>query len=97
MVNEIRKQAAALPGPTAYRHWRSAGGADVDLLLERDGLIFPFELKLTANPSRRHAMGLSAFRAAHQGLRMAPGAIVCAVEAPRWLTDDVAVIPWNLL
>jgi predicted AAA+ superfamily ATPase len=97
MVNELRKQAATLPGLTAWHHWRTAGGAEVDLLLERDATVFPFELKLTANPSRRHASSLTAFRVAHPELRMAPGAIICAVDAPRWITDDVAVIPWNLL
>ncbi|MCU0291051.1 MAG: DUF4143 domain-containing protein [Thermoanaerobaculaceae bacterium] len=94
---EIRKQAASLPGQTALHHWRSAGGAEVDLILERDGVLHPLEIKLTANPTRRDGRGLAAFRQAHSHLRVAPGALVCAVDRPRWLTEDTGVIPWNLL
>jgi predicted AAA+ superfamily ATPase len=97
MVNEIRKRASLLAGSTAFSHWRSAGGAEVDLLLERDGILYPFECKLTANPSRRDASGLAAFRRAHPDLRIAKGAILCSVERPFWLTEDVAALPWNLV
>ena len=33
MVHEIRKQNSCLPGGGAFYHWRSVGGAEVDLLL----------------------------------------------------------------
>jgi predicted AAA+ superfamily ATPase len=97
MVNEIRKQAAALSGGVAYSHWRAAGGAEVDLLLERDGVLYPFEIKLTASPSRRHASGLAAFRKAYPDRRIAKGAILCATQRPFWVTEDVAALPWNLV
>lgn len=97
MVSELRKQAATLVGRTGLHHWRSAGGAEVDLLLERDGVLFPFEIKLTANPSRRDASGIAAFRQAHPHLQVGTGAILCAVERPRWVSEDVAALPWNLV
>lgn len=50
---EVRKQAALLsPKPQIY-HWRSAGGAEVDLLLERDGKYFPIEVKVKSQPTSR--------------------------------------------
>ena len=97
MVNEIRKRAAVLSGGVAYSHWRAAGGAEVDLLLERDGVLYPFEIKLTANPSRRHASGLVAFRKAYPDRRIAKAAILCATQRPFWVTEDVAALPWNLV
>ncbi len=97
MVNEVRKQAAALTGATSFHHWRAAGGAEVDLILERDGQLFPFEIKLTANPTRRDTSGLLAFRKAHESQRVAKGAVLCAVDKPFWLTPDTAALPWNLL
>lgn len=97
MVNEIRKRASLLAGGTAFLHWRSAGGAEVDLLLERDGIFYPFEIKLTANPSRHDASGLAAFRRAYPELRIGKGAILCSVERPFWVTEDVAALPWNLI
>jgi uncharacterized protein len=97
MVNELRKQAAQLGGNTGWFHWRSGGGAEVDLLMERDGRLYPFEVKLTANPTRRMASGIQAFRQAYPQLHIAPGAILCAVDKPRWVAEDVLAIPWNLL
>jgi len=97
MVNEILKQAGTLSGRTGFHHWRSAGGAEVDLLVERDGVLHPFEMKLTANPSRGDVSGLMAFRQAHPDLRIGVGAILCAVDRPRWVTEDTAAIPWNTI
>jgi len=95
MVNEILKQVGTLPGRTGLHHWRSAGGAEVDLLIERDGTLHPFEMKLTANPSRRDASGLIAFRRAHRDLQIGAGAVLCAVDRPRWIAEEIAAIPWN--
>ena len=95
MVNEIRKRAAILSGGVAFSHWRAAGGAEVDLLLERDGALYPFEIKLTANPSRGAASGLAAFRKTYPDRRIAKGAILCATPRPFWVTEDVAALPWN--
>ena len=95
MVHEIRKLDAAMTGRGAFHHWRSAGGAEVDLLLERDGRLHAFEFKLTAHPSRRDASGLVAFRQAYPHLDLGKSALVCAVERPGWITEDVAALPWN--
>ena len=97
MVQEISKQAATLALRPAFYHWRSAGGAEVDLLLERDGILYPFEFKLTTQPGKQDASGLRAFKAAYPARKIGLGAIICAVERPRWLSDDVLAIPWNLL
>ncbi len=97
MVQELHKQAAAAGITPAWYHWRSAGGAEVDLLLEKDDVIYPFEFKLTTRPSRRDVSGMAAFKAAYPGRRVGMGAVICAVEKPYWLTADVMAIPWNLV
>jgi len=95
MVHELRKQDSELVGAGAHYHWRSAGGAQVDFLLEREGLIHPFEIKLTSQPTRRDALGLAAFRQAHPHLKIGKGVILCATERPHWINEEVAAIPWN--
>jgi predicted AAA+ superfamily ATPase len=95
VVNEIRRQITALPTTPGLWHWRAAGGAEVDLLLERDGILHPMEIRLTANPRPRDASGLAAFRAAHPGHRIAPGLIVCATNHPHQVTPDVYAYPWD--
>lgn len=97
MVQELCKQSGAAGIRPSWYHWRSAGGAEVDLLLEKDDVIYPFEFKLTTRPSRRDVSGLTAFKAAHSGRRIGNGAMVCAVEKPYWITEDVMAIPWNML
>lgn len=97
MVQELRKQVAAQGIATAWYHWRSAGGAEVDLLMEKDDTLYPFEFKLTTRPSRRDVSGIAAFKAAYPGRKIGSGAVVCAVEKPYWLSNDVMAIPWNLL
>lgn len=97
MVQELRKQIAALGVATSWYHWRSAGGAEVDLLLEKDDTLYPFEFKLTTNPTRRDGSGIAAFRAAYPNRRIGMGALVCAVDRPRWIMNDILAIPWNLV
>lgn len=97
MVQELRKQVAAQGVATAWYHWRSAGGAEVDLLLEKDDTLYPIEFKLTTKPSRRDVSGIAAFKAAYPRRKTGAGAVVCAVEKPCWITADVMAIPWNLL
>ena len=97
MVQEFSKQVATLSVRPSFYHWRSAGGAEVDLLLERDGILYPFEFKLTTIPGKNDASGLRAFKASYPTRKIALGAIICAVEKPRWVSEDVLAIPWNLL
>ena len=97
MVCEIAKQAATLATRPTFHHWRAAGGAEVDLVLERDGVLYPIEIKLTAAPGRKQGSGIEAFRAAHPHRKVSKGIMICGVETPRWSSDEVLAIPWNLL
>lgn len=97
VVNDLRRQASALPLAPGFWHWRSAGGAEVDVLLELDGCLYPVEVRLTSNPRPRDATGLAAFRAAYPGQRIAPGLVVCAAERPRRVSEQVYAVPWDWL
>lgn len=96
MVNEVRKQCSSLAAAPAIHHWRTHGGAEVDLLLEYNGQLFPLEIKLTSNPSGFDMRPATTFRKALPEGRVAPGLLVCGVETPRRLNDDGDVaIPWH--
>jgi hypothetical protein len=95
VVNDIRRQASAMRQAPGFWHWRAAGGAEVDLLLEQDGRLYPMEIRLTTNPRPRDASGLHAFRAAYPDRPMAPGLLLCAVPEPRWITEKVYAFPWD--
>ncbi len=96
MVGEIRKQMSLLsPAPRLY-HWRSAGGAEVDLLLERDGRFFPIEFKAKTQISRADARGIKAFRESYPDLNIAPGLVIAPCESLERISDHDFALPWNL-
>jgi uncharacterized protein len=95
VVAELRKLAAALPVPPAFHHWRTAGGAEIDVLLERDGTLYPMEIKLTSRPSRADARGIGALRKAHPELRIAPGLVVAPTERLARISEHDCAMPWN--
>ena len=76
VVGELSRQATTLATPPQRWHWRSAGGAEVDLLLERDGVFHLIEVKLTSRPSRRDTSGLRAFAESYPGLRLGHRVVV---------------------
>jgi len=96
MAAEIRKQMALLPSPPRIHHWRSAGGAEVDLLLERDGRFFPLEIKGKTRISRTDARGIKAFRDAYPGLKVAPGLVIALCERVERVSEHDFSLPWDL-
>ena len=93
---EIRKQMALLSPAPRLHHWRSAGGAEVDLLLERDGRFFPIEIKARTRISRSDARGIRAFREAYPDLDVAPGLVIAPCERMERISEQAFSCPWNL-
>jgi len=95
VVAEIRKLAATLTTPPALYHWRSHGGGEVDLVLERDGRLHPIEIKLTTRPTRGHTRGITALRRTYPELEIAPGLVICATDHLQRLSDTDWALPWD--
>jgi hypothetical protein len=96
VAGEVRKQLSLLaPRPNLY-HWRAHGGAEVDLLLERDGRFFPIEIKASTRLSTNDARGLAAFRETYPRLNIAPGLVLAPVETVFPLAKNAWAVPWDL-
>ncbi|MBI4230137.1 MAG: ATP-binding protein [Planctomycetes bacterium] len=96
VASEIRKQLSVLsPRPNLY-HWRAFSGSEVDLVLERDGILCPIEVKAAAHPSGADARGIRAFREAYPRQRIGPGLVIAPTERVYPLTDRDYAIPWDL-
>ncbi|MBM4395260.1 MAG: ATP-binding protein [Deltaproteobacteria bacterium] len=96
VVETVVKNSLRLPvAPGAY-HWRSGGGAEVDLVLEIDGRLFPIEVKASTAVSGHDARGLIAFRETYPRAS-APGLIVYAGDLARRVREDVWAVPWRAL
>ena len=97
VAGEIRKLSATLPTPPNIYHWRSHSGAEVDLLLERDGIFYPMEVKLSSRPSRQDTRGIASFRANYPQLKIAPGLVIAPVERVEQLSENDYCVPWDSL
>ncbi len=95
VVSEIKKQCRLLPSPPNLYHWRTHGGAEVDLILEIDNKFYPIEIKGKSHPTKSDASGIAAFRKTYPNLNIQKGLIIAASETFYDLADDLAVMPWN--
>jgi uncharacterized protein len=79
--------------PNLY-HFRSHSGAELDLILEIDGKLFPVEIKAKTNPTGRDARGFKAFKDCFPMENIHKGLVVCAIPNIMKLTDDSLAVPW---
>lgn len=94
---ELRKLLQLDHRSAAFYHWRSAGGAEVDMIIERDGIHYPIETRGATNAGRRDASGIHAFRKSYPHLRVAPGLVIAPVSEVRPLSDHAILVPWDLV
>ncbi len=96
-INDILQQCATLSVPPNTYQWRTAGGAEVDLILERNGKLYPIEMKCKTNLTKSDLSGLKAFRESYPKQEIMPGLIIYAGSEVYKLDENTLAIPWNLL
>lgn len=97
VVMEVYRLLSCLPMPPAMYHWRSHGGAEVDLLLERDGIFWPIEIRSSTRITPQDVRGIQAFRATYPELRHGAGVVIAPVEQVTTLRDNLIVVPFDLV
>jgi predicted AAA+ superfamily ATPase len=95
VVGQIRNLITILP-TTAMYHWRSHK-TEVDLLLERDGRLFPIEVKLTAHPTKKDTAGIDAFRRTYPNCKIAPGLIISPCTEFMKISENDYALPWDTM
>lgn len=95
VVVDIEKALSTLSPVASLHHWRAHSGAEVDLLIESEGMIIPVEIKGKSNPTVRDARGLSAFVDAYPKLRIPFSLVVAPVHVPYKLGNTTYVVPWD--
>ena len=96
VVSEIRKQSSIISTPPYMYYWRMHQGAECDLLLERDGKIYPIEIKSNTHPSKKDIKGIQKFREKHPHLNVQKGLVIAPVDEVYALSDNDIVIPFDL-
>jgi uncharacterized protein len=94
-INNVLRQAILLPVPPHAYHWRTIAGAEVDLVLEWDGKLYPIEVKCKATIDRNDARGLRAFRDTYRGRQIMPALIIYAGPECYRLDEQTIALPWN--
>lgn len=94
-VSNISKLMSTLPFEPQLYHWRSSGGAEVDLILEQDNQLFPIEIKCKTQLSKHDARGIHAFKETYPHRKIMPGLIIYAGTECYSIAQDVIAFPWN--
>ena len=94
---EIIKNLQRLPLVPNLYHFRAYSGAEVDLVLELNGKLYPIEIKAKSNPNRKDVRGFAAFSECFPKENIHDGLLICAIEQPRRLSDNVVAVPWWMI
>lgn len=79
--------------PPALYYWRSRDGLEVDLLIDRNGKLYPIEVKATSTVTGAHAASLLRWR--DMVSREGPeGLIFADVDRPMTVARSVRAMPW---
>lgn len=97
VVLDIHRQFSHLTTPPGCYHWRTYAGAEVDLILERDGIFWPIEIKCKSKITKADARGIYAFRETYPHLTIGPGLIIAAVNQIASLPNNILVLPYDLI
>lgn len=95
VINDLRKQANLLATPPQFYHWRLHSGAEVDIILERDGQFYPIEIKAKTNVTATDARHINTFRQHHPHLNIQKGLIIAPVAKAYAITENDWVLPWD--
>ena len=81
--------------PDLYYFRDAKKQTEIDLIIHRNGLYYPVEIKMSSHPKidmAKHSSELSSM-----GISVGMGAVICTTETPRFLTDNaIAHSIWRI-
>ncbi|MCP4902663.1 MAG: ATP-binding protein [bacterium] len=96
VVTEFWKQLQRQPLVPAMYHYRQHSGTEVDLIIEKDGLLFPIEIKASSQAHPSDARSIETFRR-NFGEAVQPGLVVYAGREVLRLSEGCIAAPFDLL
>lgn len=97
VVNHIFQLFATCMGAPGVYHWRTHSGAEIDLILEMNGTLFPIEIKCSRHLSHHDLKGFKSFRENFSDRKIAPGIIIHAGEDNYLLNENTLALSWKTL
>jgi predicted AAA+ superfamily ATPase len=95
VVNHIHQLFSSFSLTPAVYHWRTHSGAEIDLVLELNGIYFPIEIKCSRNLSNYDLRSFKAFRASLPKSKIAPGLIIYAGDENYPLDHNTLALSWK--
>ncbi|MDH4187555.1 MAG: ATP-binding protein [Nitrospira sp.] len=74
-----------------FYYYRDKDQREIDLLIERDGVLYPVEIKKSASPDRDALRHMAALE--RRGVACAPGAVICMAPHMLPLSRGVTAVP----
>jgi predicted AAA+ superfamily ATPase len=95
VAGDCIKQTQCLSLPPSYYHHRQHSGSEVDVLFERDGLLFPVEIKASTRVSASDCRAMDSLRE-RLGPVVQPGLVVYAGSEVLRVGDHSLAVPFDL-
>ena len=95
VVNELLKSYQHNGRQAPFYYFRDRDGKEVDLLIVRDGAIYPLEIKKTASADKRDVRHFRTLQKLN--LPIGPGGVICLAEQSLPLADSALSIPVSAL
>jgi hypothetical protein len=98
-INYIHQQFSTIQGKVEAYHWRTSAGAEIDLILEWNGFLFPVEMKCKTNLTKADLVGMRAFRETYSHMKdqIKPGLIFYAGSECYKLDPNTTAMPWTIM
>lgn len=93
VLNQVFGASTQLSSMPGIYHWRSHNGAEVDLLFEQNGFLYPIEIKMKSYLTKNDTRGLQAFRETYPSDRIKTGIIIYAGDRCYHVDDSVIAVP----
>jgi predicted AAA+ superfamily ATPase len=95
--NMLKAFCGALNTMPNFYHWRTLAGAEVDIIVEIDGKLYPIEVKSTSNVTKADIKGLEAFFNTYPNLNVQNGIVIYAGKEVYRVKENIIAVPWDLV
>lgn len=95
-VTECHKQLQCRNFVPALYHYRQHSGTEIDLIIEKDGMLFPIEIKAASNVKPMDTRAIDVFRE-KMGDVVQPGLIIAGCKEPHRVGERCGAAPFDLV
>ena len=95
VVSELLKSYLHRGKQPPFYYYRDKDKKEIDLLIVRDGTVYPLEIKKTASPTTADVRGFTTLE--RLGQPMGPGGVICLAQQSLPITGSAVSIPIHLI